>query len=95
MPVSSSSIRSYQSERNFSMATMVDIHKAKSQMSKLLSLALKGKEVIITEYNKPRAKIVPVASSAIVRTAGLHKGKITTSRNFDAPLPDDFWTGKK
>ena len=77
------------------MTTTVDIHKAKTQLPKLLSLALKGNEVVITEHDKPRARIVPVAAAAGMRTAGLHKGKITTSRDFDAPLPDGFWTGDK
>jgi antitoxin (DNA-binding transcriptional repressor) of toxin-antitoxin stability system len=77
------------------MKTTVDIHKAKTQLPKLLSLALKGNEVVITEYDKPRAKIVPVGAIAGMRTAGLHKGKIKTSRDFDAPLPDGFWTGEE
>lgn len=77
------------------MTTTVDIHKAKTQLPRLLSLALKGNEVVITEHDKPRARIVPVAAAAGIRTAGLHKGKIITSRDFDAPLPDGFWTGEE
>jgi len=77
------------------MTTTVDIHKAKTQLPRLLSLALKGNEVVITEHDKPRARIVPIAAAAAIRTAGLHKGKIKTSRDFDAPLPDGFWTGEE
>ncbi|MBN2107659.1 MAG: type II toxin-antitoxin system Phd/YefM family antitoxin [Deltaproteobacteria bacterium] len=77
------------------MTTTVDINKAKTQLPKLLSLALKGNEVVITEHDKPRARIVPVAAAAGMRTAGLHKGKIKTSRDFDAPLTDGFWTGEE
>lgn len=77
------------------MTRTVDIQTAKNQLPKLLSLALQGNEVIITEHDKPRAKIVPVAAAAGMRTAGLHKGKIKTSKDFDAPLPDGFWAGKE
>ena len=42
------------------MTKTIDIVKAKTQLSKLLSLALKGNEVIITEGKKPLAKIIPV-----------------------------------
>ena len=42
------------------MTKTIDIIKAKTQLSKLLSLALKGNEVIITEGKKPLAKIIPV-----------------------------------
>ena len=56
------------------MTRTVDIQTAKNQFPKLLSLALKGNEVIITEHDKPRARIVPVAAAAGMRTAGLHKG---------------------
>ncbi len=81
------------SERKSAMTTIVDIQKAKTQLPQLLSLALKGNEIVITEHDKPRAKIVPIDAIAGIRTAGLHKGKIKTSRDFDAPLLDSFWTG--
>jgi len=74
------------------MTTIVDIQKAKTQLPRLLSLALKGSEVVITENDKPRAKIVLVAAASVMRTAGLHKGKIKISRDFDASLPESFWT---
>jgi len=77
------------------MTTTVDIHKAKTQLPRLLSLALKGNEVVITEHDKPKARIVPITAAASIRTAGLHKGKIKTSRDFDAPLFDGFWTGEE
>jgi antitoxin (DNA-binding transcriptional repressor) of toxin-antitoxin stability system len=73
------------------MTKTVDIIKAKTQLSKLLSLALKGNEVIITEGKKPLAKIIPVVPSQKTRIAGLNRGKIWTSNDFDEPLPKRFW----
>jgi hypothetical protein len=36
----------------------------------------------------------PAASSVRVRTLGLHSGAMVIARDFDAPLPDDFWAGQ-
>jgi hypothetical protein len=36
---------------------------------------------------------VPVSPPQKSRTAGLNKGKIWVSDDFDEPLPDNFWTG--
>ena len=76
------------------MTKTIDIIKikAKTQLSKLLSLALKGNEVIITEGKKPLAKVIPVVQSKKTRIAGLNRGKIWTSNDFDEPLPKRFWT---
>jgi hypothetical protein len=37
----------------------------------------------------------PVKQHPKKRTAGLNKGMIWTSSDFDAPLPDEFWLGDK
>jgi len=37
----------------------VSVTEAKRQLSKLINLVLAGKEVIITRYNKPVAKLIP------------------------------------
>ncbi len=75
------------------MTKTVDIKTAKNQLAKLLSFALKGDEIIITDHNKPRAKIVPIPTTHQSRIPGLNKGKIKVSKDFDKPLPEHFWTG--
>jgi len=74
------------------MTKTIDIAKAKTQLPKLLSFALKGNEVIITEGKKQLAKIIPANSFSKTRIAGLNRGKIWTSDDFDEPLPKRFWT---
>jgi prevent-host-death family protein len=76
------------------MAIMVDISEAQTQLHNLLSSALKGNEVIISENNKPLAKLVPFLPAHKTRIPGLNKGKIWASEDFDDPLPDSFWTGE-
>lgn len=71
----------------------IDIHDERTPLSQLVSFALEGIEVIISEGNKPVARLVPVEDSASVRIAGMNQGEIWTSDDFDEPLPESFWTG--
>ena len=56
----------------------------------LVCLAETGTEVVLVEDGKAVARIVPVGK----RIPGLHMGEVWMSEDFNAPLPDDFWTGK-
>ncbi|MGB5157586.1 type II toxin-antitoxin system Phd/YefM family antitoxin [Desulfobacterium sp. N47] len=73
----------------------VNINDAQTQLPKLLSLVSEGNEIIISANDKPLAKIVPFSLSPKKRTAGLNKGKMHASDDFDDPLPDEFWTISK
>ena len=77
------------------MIKTVTVHDAQTQLIKLMSFAMKGNEVIITKDNEPLVRLVPISSTSQPRRAGLSKGKIWISDDFDAPLPDEFWTGSK
>lgn len=72
----------------------VDVQEAQTSLKELLSLVQKGTEIVLTEGNIPRARLVPVALPVGQRKAGLHAGAIWTSDDFDEPLPESFWTGK-
>lgn len=65
---------------------MLNLHEAKAQLSSLVEDAAAGKEIIIGKYGKPMAKLVPLSKAK--RKPGKHKGKIWTSKDFDAPMPD-------
>jgi prevent-host-death family protein len=74
----------------------VTLQEAQIRLAELLTLAQTGNEIIIAEGNKPLARLVPIAGSKpFRRIAGLDRGKIWMSDDFDAPLPDEFWTGEK
>ncbi len=75
------------------MTKTVNIGEAQTQLPKLLSLVTAGNEVIIAEGDKPVAKIVPILPHLQTRIAGLNRGKIWVSDDFDDPLPDQFWMG--
>ena len=52
-------------------------------------------EVVITQNGKPLARLEPVVPKKKKRIAGLNRGMIWTSEDFDEPLPDEFWLGKE
>jgi len=75
------------------MSTLIEFRELPSQFDEVLALAASGNEMLLTDGGTPRARLVPLASSR-PRVAGLHPGAIQASADFDAPLPDDFWTGR-
>ncbi len=73
------------------MQTRVNIHEAKTHLSRLLAKVSAGEEIIISRAGTPVAKLVPIdAVSPKKRQPGQFKGKMRVSSDFDAPLPDDL-----
>ena len=68
----------------------VNIHQAKTHLSRLVEEAAEGEEIVIAKAGRPRARLVPARTVAKPRVAGLYKGKIRIGKDFDAPLPDDI-----
>ena len=66
----------------------VNIHDAKTNLSRLVDQAASGSEVVIAKAGRPVAKLVPLESRRPARKPGFLKGKIRISPDFDAPLPD-------
>lgn len=68
----------------------VNIHAAKTQLSRLVDEAAAGKEVIIARAGKPVAKLVPLAPAPATqrRVLGRLAGQFTVPADFDAPLPE-------
>ena len=71
----------------------VDVDEAQTHLVELLLLVSAGTEIILMAGSTPRARIVPMAGAPTPRVAGLHPGAIWTSKDFDEPLPEGFWTG--
>ena len=78
------------------MTQTVSVDEAQNKLPDLLAQALAGNEVIITEHGTPVARLVPVVAQAKKkRVAGLNRGTIWTSEDFDDSLPDEFWLGQE
>lgn len=73
----------------------VNVEEAKSQLAELIAITAQGGEVLITQGGKPLARLVPVGQAKKKRVAGLNRGSIWTSEDFDEPLADEFWTGQE
>ena len=67
----------------------VNIHEAKTNLSKLIKKVVNGEEVIIAKGNKPIVKMVYIEENRPKRKLGTAKGRIKIAEDFDAPL-DDF-----
>ena len=63
----------------------VNIHEAKTHLSRLLARASAGEEIIIAKAGKPIAKLVPVLHGQ-ERTPGIAKGRVT--KTFFEEMPD-------
>ena len=70
------------------MPTIVNVHEAKTHLSRLLDEVHAGAEIILAKAGKPYARLVPLADPAPQRMPGRLKGQVDTSRFFD-PLPED------
>ncbi len=66
----------------------VNVHQAKTHLSRLLERVVKGEEIVIAKSGRPMAKLVPIPATP--RRPGRLKGKIRISEDFDAPLPDEM-----
>ena len=69
------------------MEHQINIHEAKTQMSKLVDRAQSGEEFIIAKAGKPVARLAPLGK--VKRKLGILNGKIQVPDNFNAPLPDE------
>lgn len=67
----------------------VNVHEAKTHLSRLLEEVSAGKEIIIARAGKPVARLVPFQPKRPERKLGFLKGEIWIADDFDAPLPDD------
>ncbi len=71
------------------MATTVNIHEAKTHLSRLVDEVAAGAEIIIAKAGKPMARLAPISAPVRKKRLGLLKGKIKMPEDFNAPLDED------
>lgn len=69
--------------------TTLNIHAAKTHLSRLIEDIAEGEEVIIAKAGKPVARLVPIGKAPGRRKLGILKGRLRVPADFDAPLPDE------
>ena len=70
------------------MATIVNVHEAKTHLSKLLKRVMNGEQIIIAKAGKPVAVLSPIDDKPAQRVPGNDAGKVTIAPDFDAPLSE-------
>ena len=70
------------------MEKSVNIHEAKTHLSRLIEQVEAGEEITICRAGRPVARIVGYAVRREPRQPGFWKGLVVIKPNFDDPLPE-------
>lgn len=68
--------------------TTLNVHEAKTHLSKLLQRVEAGEEIVIARAGRPVARLIPFAKRG-KRILGRDAGVAFIAADFDAPLPDE------
>jgi antitoxin (DNA-binding transcriptional repressor) of toxin-antitoxin stability system len=69
----------------------LNIHEAKTHLSKYLSKLEQGEKILLCKRNVPIAEIVPIIRADVnPRPIGLAKGEFSLSSDFFLPLPEEI-----
>jgi prevent-host-death family protein len=68
--------------------TEVNVHEAKTHLSRLLRRVAGGEEIVIARAGVPVARLVPVEERP-KRIFGVDRGRFQVPEDFDAPLPEE------
>jgi prevent-host-death family protein len=71
------------------MANTVNIHEAKTHLSRLIDEVAAGAEIIIAKAGKPMARLSPISAPVRKKHLGLLKGKIKVADDFNTPMDDE------
>lgn len=65
----------------------VNLHYAKTHLSRLVDEALAGEDVVLARAGTPVVRLVPIEPAKRERQLGLDQGRIWISDDFDEPMP--------
>ncbi len=68
----------------------VNVHEAKTHLSRLLSRVEAGEEIVISRSGKPVARLVPLEAAPAPRVWGRDRGLVRVADGFDDPLPGEL-----
>ena len=68
--------------------SVVNVHEAKTHLSRLLARAEAGEEVVIARNGNPIARLVPFENRPGIRRFGAMKGRLVVDASFFEPLPE-------
>lgn len=68
----------------------INIHEAKTHLSRFVEQAAAGEEIIIAKAGKPIARLVPLQSLPRHRNLGMFKGRLNVPSDLDAPISNEM-----
>jgi len=68
----------------------VNIHEAKTHLSRLIDAAVNGEPFIIAKAGKPLVTVTAIAPPAPVQRLGFMKGEFTVPDDFDTMFQDEI-----
>ena len=69
---------------------IVNIHEAKTNLSRLVDAAAKGEAFVIAKAGKPLVKVVPIDAPPAKRRVGFLAGRFTVPDDFDTMFQDEI-----
>lgn len=78
------------------MTEVVNMHQAKTSLSRLVKRALAGEDVVIARNGEPLVRLVPIHKTREPRTPGRSKGRIWIAPDFNTMSEEDLkdWEGR-
>ena len=74
------------------MKKTVNVHEAKTHLSRLLGRVERGEEIIIARAGRPVARLLPFEPMQPRPVFGADRGAFVVPEDFDAPLPEEILT---
>jgi len=68
----------------------VNVHEAKTHLSRLLQRVAAGEEITIANRGVPVAQLIPATAPKVHRELGVESGRLIIAEDFDAPIPADI-----
>jgi len=69
----------------------VNIHEAKTHLSRLLAQVEAGEEITIARNGEPVAKLVAIEKNSKKRVLGQYRGEVIIADDFDDPVDPETW----
>jgi len=71
------------------LMAQVNVHDAKTHLSKLIERAAQGEEIVIARAGRPVARLTPIETKPQERRFGAMKGRAVVDERFFEPLPEE------
>jgi prevent-host-death family protein len=72
------------------VVAVVNMHEAKTGLSRLVERARRGEEILIARDGEPVVRLVAIKRLRGQRPVGAYAGQIEIGPDFDAPMPDEY-----